>query len=190
MPQKRRPRRGSLQFYPRKRAARFLPSVNWEPVSETIKEKGLLGFIVYKVGMATALVKDNTEKVMSSKKQIATPVTILEVPSMKILAVRFYKNSIPLKDVVVSNDKELKRIVRVTKTLKPFDSQIPESYDDIRVLVYSLPKQTSIKKTPDIIELAINSDNKLEFVKSLVGKELTLENLAKTKLIDVRGVTK
>lgn len=187
MPTKVRPRHGSLQFYPRKRAAKILPSANWKPVSNS--GQGLLGFIAYKAGMATALVKDNTEKVLTSKKQVATPVTILEVPTMKIYSVRFYKKGKVLKDIVVSNEKELKRKTRAPKEAKKLEN-IPEDYDDIRVIVYSMPKQTSIKKKPDMIELSIQADDKLEFIKPLIGKELTLENFAKSNLIDARGVTK
>ncbi|MBI5804346.1 50S ribosomal protein L3, partial [Candidatus Pacearchaeota archaeon] len=173
MPKISRPRKGSLQFYPRKRAARFLPSVNWSPIST--KEETLLGFIAYKVGMATALVKDSTEKVTTKGKQIAIPVTILEVPNMKIYSVRFYKKGKVLRDVVVSNDKELKRKIKTAKKITTLD-KIPEEYDDIRIIVYSLPKQTSIKKTPDMIELAINSSDKLNFIKNLIGKEISLKD--------------
>src|SRR3989344_1819643 len=106
-----RPRYGSLQFYPRKRASRFLPSVNWD----VVKGEGVLGFIGYKVGMATAMVKDSTPKSMTPGKKIAVPVTILEVPAMKIYSVRFYKNGKVMTDVIVSNDKDLKRAVKVPK---------------------------------------------------------------------------
>ena len=43
-------RKGSLQFYPRVRAKKAIPSVNWRPVT---KEKGLMGFVGYKVGMVS-----------------------------------------------------------------------------------------------------------------------------------------
>ena len=185
-----RPRSGSLQFYPRKRAAKFLPRVNWHDVSDTNKNEGLLGFIAYKVGMATALLKDNTPKVMSSGRQIAMPVTILEVPPMKIFAVRFYKNKQVVKEIIVSNDKELKRKLKLPKNLKKFEENLPPDYNDIHVLVYSLAKQTSIKKTPDLIELAFNAPNKLEFVKSLIGKEISLSELKIPEIVDVRGLTK
>ncbi|MFH1802608.1 MAG: 50S ribosomal protein L3 [archaeon] len=182
-----RPRRASLQFWPRKRAAKVLPSANWKPISSN--EEGLLGIIAYKAGMASAVVKDTTEKSRTLNKQITIPVTLLEVPSMKIFSVRFYKNGKVLTEINVSNDKELKKKVKVPKESKKLD-KIPEGYDDIRVIVYSLPKQTNIKKTPDMIELAIQSDNKLEFVKNLIGKEITLADFLKSKLLDVRGLTK
>ena len=190
MPTARRPRKGSLQFYPRKRAAKFLPRVNWAPISPSIKENGLLGFIAYKVGMATALVKDTTPKVMSSGKQIAIPVTILEVPSMKIFSVRFHKNNSLIKEVIVSNDKELKRKIRIPKSLKEFEKEIPKDFDTMTLLVYSIPKQTSIKKTPDLSEIAFKADNPIEYIKSLIGKEINLSDLSKSKLVDVRGITK
>lgn len=187
MPKRTRPRAGSLQFWPRKRAAKLLPSANWRPISS--KEEGFLGFIVYKAGMATAAVKDLTEKSMTQNKQITIPVTILEAPPMKIYSVRFYKHGKVLTEIQVAADKELKKKVRLSKTPKNL-TNAPEDYEDIRVIVYTLPKKTKIKKTPDLIELAIQSDNKLEFVKKFIGKEITLSDFVKTDLVDVRGVTK
>ncbi len=184
-----RPRHGSLQFYPRKRAEKFLPSVNWSSQSEQ-KTDSLLGFITYKVAMATALLKDSTEKVSTSNKRIFTPVTILEAPPMKIFSIRFIKDNLVAKEVIVSNDKELKKKVKVPKTLKNLDSEIPAEYDDIRVIAFSVPKAIGLKKTPDLIELGISASDKLTFVKSLVGKEITLPELFNSGLIDVRGLTR
>ena len=191
MPQIRRPRRGSLQFYPRKRASKLLPSVNWNPVSKSIsdKEQGLLGFIAYKAAMSTVLIKDATPKVQSSGKQVATPATILEVPNAKIFSVRFYKNNSLIKEVVVSNDKELKRKLKVPKVLKPFDSQVPSDHDNVQVIIYSISKQSEIKKTPDLLEVAIKASDKLNYVKSILNKELSFEDFVKVDLFDVRGVT-
>ena len=77
------PHAGSLQFWPRKRAKKFIPSVNWKNFVSCDK-KGVLGFIAYKVGMTSTLVKDNTEQSMSKGKKIVVPATVLEVPAMKI----------------------------------------------------------------------------------------------------------
>lgn len=186
MPAPKRPRRGSLQIYPRKRISKYLPSVNWSVVSS--KSPGLLGFITYKVGMATAVVKDLTDKSMTLGKKIAIPVTILEAPNMKIFSVRFYKNNRPIKEIVVSNDKELKKKLKVPRAPGSLDN-LPESYDEVRVIVYSLPKQTSIKKTPDLAELAIHGENKLEIAKSLIGKEIPITAFLRDDLLDVRGLT-
>ncbi len=185
MPTRSRPRRGSLQFWPRKRAAKAIPSVNWSPISGTDDTK-VLGFITYKVGMGSALAKDSTEHALTQKKQVALPVTILEAPPMKILSVRFYQHGKPLKDVIVNNEKNLKRKIKTIKTVKDLEKETPEDYDEIRLIVSSQP---SFKKTPDIIEIALNTDAPLDFIKPLIGKEITLENF-KPSLVDVRGLTK
>lgn len=183
----KRPRFGSLQFYPRKRVEKYIPSVNWNVM--TNKEEGLLGVITYKVGMGTALVKDVTDKSMTTGKKVFLPVTILEVPEMKIFSVRFYKHGMPIKEVVVSHDKELRRVMKLPKEVKSLEGNIPESYDDVKVLVYSLAHKTSVKKTPDMAELAINASDKISYIKSLIGKEISYKNFVKTELVDTRGLT-
>ena len=182
-----RPRYGSLQFWPRKRAERFLPSVNWEP----IKGDGLLGFIAYKVGMATATVKDSTPKSMTPGKKLAVPVTFLETPPVRIYSVRFYKNGKVMTEVVVSNDKELKRIVKVMKAPN-FVNSLDEvkDFDDIRVIIYSVLKEMGVKKTPDIIEVGIGGKDKISFVKNHIGKDILFTDVFKGDLVDVRGLTK
>jgi large subunit ribosomal protein L3 len=185
-----RPRFGSLQFWPRKRAEKQIPSVNWSMVKGDGKTDALLGFIAYKAGMGTALVKDMTDKSMTQNKKIYIPVTVLEVPNMKIYSVRFYKFGKVIKDVVVSNDKVLGRAILAPKQPKSLDTDAPKDFEDIQVIAYSLPSQTAIKKTPDLIELAVEAKDKLAFVKSLVGKEISLKDVLKFSLLDVRGLTK
>ncbi|MEI7719088.1 MAG: 50S ribosomal protein L3, partial [archaeon] len=61
----------------------------------------------------------------------------------------------------------------------------------IRVLVYSEVKKTDIKKSPDMIELAIGGtkEQKLAFVKDKIGKSISVSEVFPKGLIDVRGVT-
>ena len=182
-----KPRAGSLQIWPRKRAEKFLPSVNWAQ----IKGEGILGIIAYKVGMATALVKDNTEHSMTKGKKMVIPVTVLEVPPLKIFSIRFYRQGRVLKEFVVTQDAELKRKLRVPKQLPSLAP--PADYDDVQVLAYSLVKKTGIKKTPDLAELAMGATTptaKFEFAKALISKELMPEDIVKATLVDVRGLTK
>ncbi len=189
MPTLKRPRHGSLQFWPRKRVRKALPSVNWSTIQT--KEEGILGFIAYKVGMATAIVKDNTDKSMTKGRKVTKPVTILEAPNIKVYSIRFYKNGQVMNELVVSRDKELKRILKVPKEIgKADDLDKVKDYDDLRVIVYSLPKQAEIKKTPDIIEVAVNAKDKLNYVKGLIGKEISIKDVLKWGLVDVRGLTK
>ncbi|NCO11545.1 hypothetical protein CO038_04085 [Candidatus Pacearchaeota archaeon CG_4_9_14_0_2_um_filter_39_13] len=187
-----RPRHGSLQFWPRKRASRFIPSVNWKPIfkSPSVKEEGVLGCIGYKVGMTSVVIKDNTPHSLTKGKRIVIPATILEVPNMQIFSVRFYKNGKVIKDIVLSNEKVLKKKMKVGKNVKNADEiDKVKDWDDIRVIAYSVMKDM-FKKGPDFMEIGIKSDKKLEFVKSLIGKEISAKDLLKWDLVDARGLTK
>jgi large subunit ribosomal protein L3 len=180
---------GSLQFYPRVRAKKVIPSVNWKPVSK--EGVGFMGFVGYKVGMISAWVKDGTEHSLTKGKQIAIPATILECPAMKIYSVRFYKNGKVMKDVVVSNDKDLKKSVKISKEVGKVEGI--EGYDDVRVILYSGVKNTVVdKKKADLIEIGVSGsvEEKLNFIKEKVGKEILVSEVFSEGLVDVRGVTK
>ncbi len=190
MPTRKSPRKGSLQFWPRKRASKRLPRVNWNAINS---DKLMKGFIGYKCGMASIVVKDNTPDSMTKGKEITIPSTILECPSMKIFSVRYYKNGKVAKDVLSENlDKELKRKVKLPKNYKKIDVK-PEEYDDISVIAYSQVKKSKLKKTPDLIEIGLKGtvEEKLAFVKENLTKELSiLDSFENGELIDIRGLTK
>lgn len=184
-----KPREGSLQFWPHSRASKFLPRVNWKPVKKHLdtKAQGIVGVIGYKAGMATAWVKDSTPHSLTLNKKVALPVTILEIPAMKVASVRFYRGGIVVKECLVTNEAILKKVLTLPKT--PQKVEAPAQYDDIRVLVYSLPSQTNVKKTPDLTEVCIQATDKLAFVHTLLNRELTLKDVYPLKLVDVRGLT-
>jgi len=193
MPTRKAPRKGSLQFWPRKRASKFLPSVNWEAIDSNKKIKGFIG---YKAGMASAIVKDNSPNSMTKGKEIALPVTILECPSMKIFSVRFYKNRKVAKELLAENlEKELKRKVKLPKKkIKKIEEEKIEGYDDVRIICYSQSKKTGLKKKPDLVEFGISGKNieeKMVFIKETLGKEISISDIfGKGELVDLRGLTK
>ena len=185
-------RRGSLQFYPRVRAKKVIPSVNWRPVDKD--GVGLLGFVGYKVGMVSVFVKDDTEGSLTKGKKITIPSTIVECPSMKIYSVRFYKGGKVLKDIVVSKDKDLKKKIKLSKDLKNFEDVSKDiKFEDVRVLLYSNVKVLTVdKKKPDVLEVGLSgsSEEKLSFIKERIGKEILASEVFGEGLVDVRGVTK
>jgi large subunit ribosomal protein L3 len=190
MPKRKSPRKGSLQFWPRKRASKFLPRVNWNAISSG---KNLKGFICYKVGMASAYVKDETPNSMTKGKKISVPITILECPALKIFSVRFYKDGNLIDEVLSENlDKELKKRVKLPKNKGKKIDEIKD-YDDIEVLCYSEVKKTEIKKTPDLSEIGLSGTlkEKFDFAKENLGKEISVLNVfEKDELVDLRGLTK
>jgi len=193
MSARKSPRKGSLQFWPRKRASRFLPSANWNAISSS---KSLRGFIAYKAGMASVSVKDNTPNSMTKGKNVVIPVTILECPTMKILSVRFYKDNIVAKEFLNENlDKELRKKLKLPKEKSKLNLENlkKDDYDDVRVMVYSQVKKTGIKKTPDIIEIGLsgNLEQKINFIKENLNKEIQVSSVfSKGELVDFRGLTK
>ena len=193
MPTRKSPRKGSLQFWPRKRASKFLPRVNWNAIPSD-SSKGLKGFICYKAGMCSAYVKDNTPDSMTKGRKVIIPATILECPNLKIFSVRYYKNGKVVKDIIVENpDKELRRIIKLPKKYGKIEDVKPEEYEDISIIGYSVVKKTGIKKTPDLCEIGLsgNMEEKMNFVKEKIGKEIYVGDIfEKNKMVDLRGLTK
>ena len=185
------PRHGSLQYWPRKRARKILPSLNWDAIKNS--ESKLKGFICYKAGMASAFVKDETPDSMTKGKKIIVPVTIIECPPLKIFSIRLYKNKKVVKELLAESlDKELKRVVKIPKQSKKA-GELSGDYDNVKVLCYSVVKKTGIKKTPDLSEIAIGGsyEDKIKFVKENLNKEIFISNIfEKGKLVDLRGLTK
>ena len=186
----RRPRKGSLQFWPRKRAGKFLPRVNWSSINS---KKTIKGFICYKAGMLSAWVKDNTPDSMTKGKNIIVPVTILECPPMKIFSVRFYKNGNVKTEILAENiDKELKGKLKTPKKRMQSIDDV-QDYDDIKIVCYSQVKKTGLKKTPDLSEIGLsgNIQEKINFVRENLGKEIGISDIFDKKdLVDVHGLTK
>lgn len=194
MPTSKSPRKGSLQFWPRKRASKFLPSVNWSAIDSKDSKKVLKGFICYKAGMASAAVKDLTPHSMTKDKKITIPVTILECPPLKILSVRFYKDGKVGTEVLSENlEKELKGKIKLPKKSRKLSEIKKGEFDDLRIVVYSVVKKTGIKKSPDITELGLNGsyEEKINFATENLGKEISVTNyFEKGELVDLRGLTK
>jgi len=186
------PRKGSLQFWPRKRVNKFLPSVNWKAIDSG---KNIKGFIGYKAGMFSVEVKDLTPNSMTKDKRIIIPATVIECPSMKIFSIRFYKNGKVAKDVLAEHlDKELKRKLKLPKQNKNNAENLKAGdYDDVSVIAYSQVKKTNVKKTPDITEIGLaggNIEEKLNFVKSHLNKDISIEDVfSQGEIVDIRGLT-
>ena len=166
-------RRGSLQYWPRKRARRIFPRVkSWPKISEP----RLLGFAGYKAGMTHVTITDTKKTSPTYNQQISVPVTIIETPPIRALSLRFYKktpygNKV-VRDILVEKiDKEVKRRTSLPKKIK---AQEPEDYDYVHLLCYSQPKLITLKKKPEIFEIALGGtkEEQLKLAKSLIGKDI------------------
>lgn len=195
MPKAHNPRHGSIQFWPRKLARRVYSRVRSWPAQ---KETGLLGFSGYKAGMTHVFVVDNRKTSTTKGQQISLPITVIECPPIKIASSRFYKktiNGLKLVSEVYAEklDKDIsKKIPSPKKSKKKIDDI--KDFDDMRVGVYTQPKLTGIgKKKPEIYEVALggSKEDKLNFVKENIGKEVRVSEVFKEgEQIDIHSITK
>ncbi len=186
------PRRGSMQYWPRKMAKRAYAKIRSWPKLDNTK---LLAFIGYKVGMTHLIATDNTPASLTKDQNISIPITVIECPPLKPLSLRFYKQTHDGLQVISDFyakkiDKEIKRKIKPQKK-KP---EIPEKFDYVKLIIYTQPKLTTIgKKKPEILEISISGllDKKLEFLKPLLEKEIKLQDVFKeSQLLDIHAITK
>ncbi|MDO5851006.1 MAG: 50S ribosomal protein L3 [Methanobacteriaceae archaeon] len=197
------PRKGSVAFSPRKRAAKETPRISsWPEVEET----GLLGFAGYKVGMTHVKALDSRKGSPTENMELSVPVTILEAPPLVVLGIRAYtRNTYGLKtmtDILATDevDEELSRKISVPKS-KDVESKIEklrseiDKIAEIRVLVHTKPKLTSVpKKKPEILEFGVGGksvEEKLDYAVSVLGKEILPQDTFETgEHTDAIAITK
>ncbi len=192
------PRHGSMQVWPRKRAARSYARIRSMPKST---EGNVLGFAGYKAGMTHVIITDNHKNSITRGERVSVPVTVIECPPLRIASVRLYTpKGYGLK---VSNEfffKTDKTFIRKAPNAKTFSSQKDfESVDlsavsSITLQVYTQPKLAGVgKKTPEVFELGIggSTQDQLAFVKEHIGKDIAVKDVLKQgSLIDARAITK
>ncbi|KZX17780.1 50S ribosomal protein L3 [Methanobrevibacter cuticularis] len=196
------PRSGSVAFSPRKRAAKETPTVKAWPQED---EPKLLGLAGYKVGMTHTMIVDNDKNSPTSGMEIFTPVTVLEVPPVVVMGVRAYEETNcglkAITEVLADNlDENLSRKISIPKEYNQSEAiakikEALEYADDIKVLVHTNPKVTSVpKKKPEIFECAIggkNVEEKLNTALELIGTEVKASDVfADGQIVDSIGITK
>ena len=200
MGKKSRPRQGSRAFWPRVRAERPFGTIRaW---ASDGKEPRIQGFAGYKVGMTHAHIVDYRPTSTTSGQEVLMPVTVVEVPPMRVAAIRGYKQTpYGLKTITeVWADKLDKSLAsRLNLPKKPSEDAwtkiTPETCGDVRILMHTQPaKVPSVdSRVPELMEYRIGGGDvaaRLEFAKGLLGKELDVVDVLKAgEMLDVVGVT-
>jgi large subunit ribosomal protein L3 len=196
MPSIRSPRKGSMQYWPRKRAKSEIARVRTWPVSKEIK---MLGFAGYKAGMTHISIIDNSQSKNKGEK-ISVPVTIIECPPMRIAGVRAYKktedSSIAAKEVLAAPSKDLSRRLNISKKKSVLDDLEKELgvMSDLMLIVETQPKKTGIgKKKPELFEMGVGGssiEEKFNYVKENIGKELKVTDVFESgAVLDIKSIT-
>ena len=205
MPKINRPRRGSLAFSPRKRAKSPIPRYQSWPAYNGAPV--LQGFAGYKVGMTHVIMVDDHKDSPTEGKEIMVPVTIIEVPAMKIAAVRAYSRDTygrhALSEVWSDQlDNVLGRRITLpkestTETAKKdlADAIASGKVAELHAVMYTQPAVVSgiPKKIPDLMEIKVAGGSlpkQFEFIIGLLGKEVSLSNIIQTgAYADITAIT-
>jgi large subunit ribosomal protein L3 len=93
MPEVKKPRTGSMQFWPRKRAARIFPHLSTYPSVDgsSLDKPKLLAYAGYKAGMLQILTKDLIKGSPTFGEDIVVPVTVLDCPPLVAVGLRTYR---------------------------------------------------------------------------------------------------
>jgi len=205
MPKINRPRRGSLAFSPRKRAKSPIPKYQSWPVYDGAPI--LQGFAGYKVGMTHIVMVDDHKSSPTEGKEIMVPVTVIEVPSMKVAAIRVYSKDTYGKHALAEVwadqlDTILGRRITLPKNYdgeaarkKIADAAAAGIVAEIYAVSYTQPAMmTGVpKKVPDLMEIKVGGADiakQLDFALGLLGKEVTLNNVVQTgAYADITAIT-
>lgn len=196
-----KPRRGSVAFSPRKRVKRETPHIKSWP--EGGSEPKIQGFAGYKAGMTHAFVVDYRPTSTTSGQEVQVPVTVIEVPPMKVAGIRLYQDSaygLSTKTEVWAEktDKDLLRKVPVpTKREKPDLKKLKnDEVDEVRLIVHTMPVQVKSipKKKPEIMEIRIGGgtiSERIKYAKGLLGKDIQFSDFnIDGAMVDIIAVTK
>jgi large subunit ribosomal protein L3 len=198
----RKPRRGSLGYSPRKRAPRAVPRISsWPRGGDKPKIQGFAGF---KAGMTHSFIVDWRKTSTTAGREIVVPVTVLEVPPMKVVAVRLYEYTTYGLTVVgeVWAPRLDKNLARRFPTPKEYEAEhrLPVlrklQPSEVRVMMCTQPYLvTGIpSKVPDIMEVRVGGgkvEEQVEYAISLLGKDVNIRDfISEGKQLDVVAVTR
>ena len=200
MPKHSKPRSGSKQFWPRKRAKRIYPDISFNQSFLSAHDVEPMTFAGWKVGMTHVQYVDNNPKSPTYNQIITKPVTVVETPSLFVCALRFYSHS-PYGLKILGETwsdikyKNLKRKIE-KQGEKKFDiEKSKKDITDVRLVVHTIPEKSGVgKKKPELFEVCLGGSDineKIKYAQSVLGKELDIKDVfSDGEIIDVTGVTK
>lgn len=211
MGDRHRPKKGSMGFSPRVRASRRYGRVrSWPQTNDS--EVRVQGFAGWKAGMTHVMMRDLHPGSPSAGQEVRKAVTVVEVPPMRVLAVRGYHMTPYGKQTageVWADGADLsENLTRLTGG----DGRIPARNDhdseaqqsklegmdlcEVRVIVATQPTSISSvpSKTPEIMEMGLTGgDNAAQIAWGVerLGAEIGIDDVFVDGAdIDVVGVTK
>lgn len=197
-----KPRRGSLGYWPRVRAKKPVPRITSWPKGPA--KPHLEGFAGYKVGMTHAFMVDYRKRSTTAGQEVSVPVTVLEVPPLKVAALRIYKSTPYGRQIsgelwADTPSEHLERRLPLPEeppTAEKKAATKAATGDDVMLVVHTQPHLvTGIPtKTPDLFEIRVSGDvfaERKSWALALLGKDINFEEFAKEgEMVDVVANTR
>jgi large subunit ribosomal protein L3 len=157
--------------------------------------------------MTHVVMVDDHKNSPTEGKEIMVPVTVIEVPSMKVAAIRVYSKDTYGKHALAEVwsdelDTILGRRITLPKNYdgaearrKITDAAAAGTVAEIYAISYTQPATlTGVpKKVPDLMEIKVGGADiakQLDFALGLLGKEVTLNNVVQTgSYADITAIT-
>ncbi len=167
------------------------------------KQPTLEGFAGYKVGMTHAFIVDYRKRSTTAGQEVSVPVTVVEVPPLRVLGARIYARN-PYGARVVGEvwgpgaiEEIERRIPKHPESSADALAQFGDTAgDDVRLVVHTQPQLLTGtgSKTPEIFEIRVSGEkfaDRRAFATAQLGQEIAADQLAKEgEFVDVIGVTK
>jgi large subunit ribosomal protein L3 len=153
--------------------------------------------------MTHAFIVDYRKRSTTAGQEVSVPVTVVEVPPLRVLGARIYSRQ-PYGSRVVSEVWGSGIAEEVERKIPKHPPSSPEALakfgetlgDEVRLLVHTQPQLiTGIgSKTPEIFEVRVSGEKFIErraFAATQIGQEIAADQLTKEgEFVDVIGVTK
>jgi large subunit ribosomal protein L3 len=199
-----------MAFSPRKRSARHFGHVKSWPETDA-SEVRVQGFAGWKAGMTHVMARDMNPHSTSAGQEVRVPVTVVEVPKMRILGVRGYKQTPYGKqasgEAWTDSEKIEESFPQLTRRLqknvnkqhdtdKHFEALLEADLCEVRLIAATQPHTITgtPSKTPEVMELGLTGGDfaaQLEYAKENLGAEFSIgEVFEEGVFVDAVGVTK
>jgi len=202
MAKSRKPREGSMAYYPRVKAKSIVPRFDYHG-DKTTKDCRPMCYYGFKAGMTNVVAKNAHKGSVSYGQEISLPVSVIEVPGLKVIGARFYKsNSTVLGkkatvEFIVKDNSVSRKIKgkkeKKEKTIDEFLSKKNDA-DELTLLCMLNPKDAGFgQKHPAVIEVPLSGtlDLQINYLKDKLGKKISADEVfTSNDYIDVKGVTK
>jgi len=200
---KHAPKRGSLAYLPRGRAAREVGRIRFWPKVE--EGPTILAFMGYKAGMTHVFLVEDRPGSPDFGKDTIHPATVVDVPPVLVCAIRAYvRNEYGLQTYTEAwmkdPPKDLDRALTLPENSDPSQGlkKMEENLNKIaefRLLTATQPRVAGVpKKKPEIMEIKIDGgpiSEQFQYAKGLLGKTISVAEVFKEgQMVDVISVTK